>query len=114
MEHIEEAGIHSGDSACVFAANNFSASTWPSCVNTPNGSALAWASAAYEHPVRDQRRDRVRPGSQPARFTHRSYASKATGLNLAQTASLVMAGMKLADLGVTEQPRWMASSSRKQ
>ena len=70
MEHIEEAGIHSGDSACVAAADHLLAGAPGdgSRRQTKLIAAGARRRGAHEHPVRDQGRRALRPGGQPARL----------------------------------------------
>ena len=66
MEHIEEAGIHSGDSACVLPTITFR----PELLRDDRAPDEADRRRTprrgpHEHPVRDQERRALRPGGQP-------------------------------------------------
>ncbi len=67
MEHIEEAGVHSGDSSCVLPAISISEETLAE-VRGLHGAARAGAERHRpdEHPVRDQRRDGLRDRGESA------------------------------------------------
>ncbi len=72
MEHIEEAGIHSGDSACALPPITLGGYD----IKRLRASTEAIARGrrrprADQHPVRDGRRHPLRPGGQPARLPHR-------------------------------------------
>ena len=69
MEHIEEAGIHSGDSACSLPPHSLGASTIAR-TRTPDQGAGAGAGGQGpdERPVRDQGRRHLRARGQSARL----------------------------------------------
>ncbi len=69
MEHIEEAGIHSGDSACVAPDDHLSPGA-PDADRNPDEAHRRGARrrGAHEHPVCDQGRRALRPGGQPPRL----------------------------------------------
>jgi carbamoyl-phosphate synthase large subunit len=103
MEHIEEAGIHSGDSSCVvpppFLGDRHVATIRDytrriaralKVVGLMNTQFAIKDDTVYVLEV-NPRASRTVP-----------YLSKATGLPLAQIAARVMAGKSLADLGVTD------------
>ena len=71
MQHVEEAGVHSGDSACVIPAMSLG----PEMLAPRRGGdraarARARRRRADQHPVRRRRRRPVRDRGQPARVAH--------------------------------------------
>jgi carbamoyl-phosphate synthase large subunit len=102
MEHIEEAGIHSGDSSCVvppFICPERHLATIRDYTRPDR--ALAQGRRADERPVRDQGRRRLRPGGEPEGVAHGAVPVEGAGVSLAKVAAKVMAGRTLADLGLT-------------
>jgi carbamoyl-phosphate synthase large subunit len=106
MEHIEEAGIHSGDSAC----------------SLPPFSLPAKIVAEIERQTRRMAERLQVRGLMNVQFAVKDgevyilevnprasrtvpFVSKATGVPWAKLAAKVMAGKSLAELGVTEAPR---------
>ena len=71
MEHIEEAGVHSGDSACSLPPYSLAGGD-PGRDPPPDRRAGAGARRARpdERPVRGQGRRGLRPRGQPARLAH--------------------------------------------
>jgi carbamoyl-phosphate synthase large subunit len=105
MEHIEEAGVHSGDSACSLPPVNLKKQT-----DRRDHAADQAPGARPEGPGADER------SSTPSRTTGsifwRStrgprarfpFVSKAIGVPLAKLAAKVMAGMTLEELGFTRR-----------
>jgi carbamoyl-phosphate synthase large subunit len=104
MEHIEEAGIHSGDSACVLPPHSLSREMIEEIKRASKAMAeelkviglmnVQFAVKANELYVLEvnPRASRTIP-----------FVSKATGVPLAKLATKVMMGMKLADLGLTSE-----------
>ncbi|MCL2454171.1 MAG: carbamoyl-phosphate synthase large subunit [Micrococcales bacterium] len=102
MEHIEEAGIHSGDSACALPPVTLSASMLSRIRATTEAIAkgvgvrgllniqLALLSDVLYVLEANPRASRTAP-----------FVSKATGVPLAKAAALVMAGHTIADLRQT-------------
>jgi carbamoyl-phosphate synthase large subunit len=103
MEHIEEAGIHSGDSSCVVppylveerhldTIRNYTRriSTALGVVGLMNAQYAIKDGTVYVLEV-NPRASRTVP-----------YLSKATGVPLARVAARVMAGRSLAELGLTK------------
>jgi carbamoyl-phosphate synthase large subunit len=103
MQHVEEAGVHSGDSACVLPAPSLSAD--------------------QEHEIREVVRTLARElgvvglinvqlavvegaiyvlEANPRASRTVPFASKATGVNLVDAACRVMAGVKLSELDLAE------------
>ena len=72
MEHIEEAGIHSGDSACALPPMTLGRHELEQIrASTPPSRKVSGAWAA-QHPVRADPGQTVRPGGQPARVADRA------------------------------------------
>ena len=73
MEHVEQAGVHSGDSGCSLPPNSLSAEI---AGRAEGADAQAGAGPegrrADEHPVRDPERHRLHPRSESARLAHRA------------------------------------------
>ena len=68
MEHIEEAGIHSGDSACALPPITLGAREIERIREATEAIARGRRRARTDqHPVRPRRRRALRPGGQPAR-----------------------------------------------
>jgi carbamoyl-phosphate synthase large subunit len=103
MQHIEQAGIHSGDSACVIPAFSLSEKI----------------TAEIERAAKDLARELEVRGLMNIQFAVKDgelyvievnprasrtvpFVSKATGVSLAKLAAKIMAGEKLADMGYTE------------
>ena len=103
MQHVEEAGVHSGDSACVLPAPSLSAADDAeirSIVRTLARALgvvgllnvqLAIAEGTVYVLEANPRASRTVP-----------FASKATGVNLVQAACRLMAGARLSELDLTE------------
>ncbi|KAA5540709.1 carbamoyl-phosphate synthase large subunit [Roseiconus nitratireducens] len=109
MEHIEEAGVHSGDSACAIPPFSISEGTLDElreatlklakalnvvglmniqfAIKTENGTPTVYILEV------NPRASRTVP-----------FVAKATGIPVANVATKVMAGMKLSELGVTAEP----------
>ncbi|MFL5352581.1 carbamoyl-phosphate synthase large subunit [Archangium sp.] len=107
LEHVEEAGVHSGDAACTLPPHSLS----PDLVERMKDQAIALAKelgvvglmnvqfaiqgkAIYVLEV-NPRASRTVP-----------FISKATGVALAKIASLCMVGKTLAELGATQEPEF--------
>ena len=104
MEHIEEAGIHSGDSACIIPP--FSLSEEMQQRITSAAKALARELEVrglmnIQFAVKDDELYVIEVNPRASRTV--PFVSKAIGVPLAKLAAKVMAGEKLADLGFTEE-----------
>ncbi len=106
MEHIEEAGIHSGDSACALPPFSME----PGVVEEIERQARLLAQRLgvrglmnVQFAVKD--RDVYILEVNPRASRTVPFVSKATGRPWARLAAKVMAGMSLQELGVTEAPR---------
>ncbi|WP_165233789.1 carbamoyl-phosphate synthase large subunit [Aquisphaera insulae] len=105
MEHIEEAGIHSGDSACAIPPFSLP----PAIVQGLKDQTYALAQALsvkglmnIQFAVKDGEIYVLEVNPRASRTV--PFVSKATGLNLAQAASRVMMGRSLEDQGIGEEP----------
>jgi carbamoyl-phosphate synthase large subunit len=104
MEHIEEAGIHSGDSACVLPPHSLS----PEMIEEIRQASKAMALELnviglmnVQFAVKDNELYVLEVNPRASRTI--PFVSKATGVPLAKLATKVMMGMKLADLGLTRE-----------
>jgi carbamoyl-phosphate synthase large subunit len=103
MEHIEQAGIHSGDSACVIPAFSLSEAIKAEI----NRAALDLARELkvkglmnIQFAVKDEQLYVIEVNPRASRTV--PFVSKATGVSLAKLAAKVMVGEKLADMGYTQ------------
>jgi len=103
MEHIEEAGIHSGDSACVIPSFSLS----DPMREKISGAAKDLANELevrglmnIQFAVKDEELYVIEVNPRASRTV--PFVSKAIGVPLAKLAAKVMAGEKLVDLGFTE------------
>lgn len=103
MEHIEQAGIHSGDSACVIPSFSLSESIKAEI----NRAALDLARELkvkglmnIQFAVKDEQLYVIEVNPRASRTV--PFVSKATGVSLAKLAAKVMVGEKLADMGYTQ------------
>ncbi len=106
MEHVEEAGIHSGDSTCVLP---------PYTLSEPIIAEIKAATQAMakelgviglmnvQFAVKDEILYVLEVNPRASRTV--PFVSKATGVPLAKLATKVMMGMRLADLGITEETK---------
>ncbi len=109
MEHIEEAGVHSGDSACAIP---------PYSLPGPVVTELREATTALARELRVRglmnvqfavKQENGRPVVYVLEVNPRAsrtvpFVSKATGMPLAKVATKIMAGMTLAQQGYTRDP----------
>ena len=111
MEHIEQAGVHSGDSACSVPFTTLSSNaietirTW----TTQLANSLKVVGLMnIQYAVQGEQVYILEANPRASRTV--PYVSKATGRPLAQIASLVMSGKTLEELGITEEfvPRHIA------
>ena len=88
MEHIEEAGIHSGDSAARCRRSPSGRETTRARSRArPRRSPRASGSRPAQRAVRDGLRRALRPRGEPARLAPCPFVSKATGVPLAKAAA---------------------------
>ncbi len=109
MEHIEEAGVHSGDSACVIPPHSLS-------TEMIDEIRLATHALARRLQVRGLmniqfavKHEEGQPNLYVLEVNPRAsrtvpFVSKATGMPVAKVAAKVMAGKSLAEQGIFEEP----------
>jgi carbamoyl-phosphate synthase large subunit len=105
MEHIEEAGIHSGDSACALPPYSLSAELIAQLKEQTYALAEALQVRGLmnvQFAVKDGTIYVLEVNPRASRTV--PFVSKATGLNLAQVAALVMVGRSLQEQEITEAP----------
>ena len=105
MQHIEEAGIHSGDSACILPPYDLD----PAIIERIKEQTRALARGLdviglmnVQYAIRDNDIYLLEVNPRASRTV--PFVSKATGWPLAKIAARVMAGKKLKELGLTEDP----------
>jgi carbamoyl-phosphate synthase large subunit len=104
MEHIEEAGIHSGDSACVLPPHTLSAELIEEIKASTKAMALELKVIGLMNIQFAVQNDTVYILEVNPRASRTvPFVSKATGVPLAKLATKVMLGMKLEELGFTEE-----------
>jgi carbamoyl-phosphate synthase large subunit len=106
MQHIEEAGVHSGDAACVLPPYKVSAYHQGIMREYTEQLGLALGVRGLmnvQFALKDEVVCVLEVNPRASRTV--PYASKATGLNLAYIAAQVMAGCTLEELNVMQEPR---------
>jgi len=106
MQHIEEAGVHSGDADCVLPPYKISAYHQGVMEDYTVQLGLRLGVRGLmnvQFAIKDDVVYVLEVNPRASRTV--PYASKATGLPLARLASQVMAGKTLAELGVDQQPQ---------
>ncbi len=111
MEHIEEAGIHSGDSACVLPAFSLAESEIELIREQTSALALELGVRGLlniQYAIRNEQLFVLEVNPRASRTV--PFVSKAIGVPLAKIAARVMAGQSLESLGFTEEisPRHIA------
>ena len=106
MEHIEQAGIHSGDSACALPPYSLT----PGVIEEIERQAKLLAERLgvrglmnIQFAVKDSQAYILEVNPRASRTV--PFVSKATGVPWARLAAKVMVGMSLKELGVTAPPR---------
>ncbi len=105
MQHIEEAGIHSGDSACVLPPYKISSYHLNIIGEYTEKLGLALRVRGLmnvQYAIKDDVVYVLEVNPRASRTV--PFVSKATGVPLAKIAAKVMTGMSLVELGFTEQP----------
>src|SRR5688500_5976780 len=107
MQHVEEAGIHSGDSACVLPPHSLGGEMLDEIRRATRDIALALGTVGLinvQYGVLGEDLYVIEANPRASRTV--PFVSKATGLPLAKLACRVMLGERLADLGVPEEGGW--------
>jgi carbamoyl-phosphate synthase large subunit len=104
MEHIEEAGVHSGDSACVLPPTGIT----PAFIEQITQATKAMAAELnviglmnVQYAIKDERLFVLEVNPRASRTI--PFVSKATGVPLAKLATKVMLGQSLEELGLTQE-----------
>jgi len=104
MEHIEQAGVHSGDSACSLPPYSLSKSAVDQILESTRRLALELGVHGLmnvQYAVKGGRLFVIEVNPRASRTV--PFVSKAIGRPLAKLAALVMAGKSLEELGFTEE-----------
>ncbi len=109
MEHIEEAGVHSGDSACAIPPFSI---TQPVLQEIRESTAklakrlnvIGLMNIQYAIKIEDDKPTLYVLEVNPRASRTVPFVAKATGVPVANIATKVMTGMTLKELGVTEEP----------
>ncbi|MDY6789920.1 MAG: carbamoyl-phosphate synthase large subunit [Thermodesulfobacteriota bacterium] len=104
MEHIEAAGVHSGDSACVLPPYSINESMIDEIVKATKAMAAELNVVGLmnvQYAIKDKQLYVLEVNPRASRTI--PFVSKATGVSLAKLATKIMLGKKLADLGMTEE-----------
>jgi carbamoyl-phosphate synthase large subunit len=105
MEHIEEAGIHSGDSACSLPPYSLSAAITEEIKRQTEALAKELGVIGLMNVQFAVKKDEIYILEVNPRASRTiPFVSKATGVPLAKIAAKVMAGRTLKELGITAQP----------
>jgi carbamoyl-phosphate synthase large subunit len=104
MEHIEEAGVHSGDSACSLPPHSISRETIAEITRQTKALATELSVVGLMNVQFAIQRGKIFILEVNPRASRTvPFVSKAIGVPLAKLAAKVMAGRKLADLGFTSE-----------
>ncbi|WP_136796803.1 carbamoyl-phosphate synthase large subunit [Desulfosediminicola ganghwensis] len=104
MEHVEEAGIHSGDSSCVLPPYTLGKDIVDQIKDASRAMAQELGVVGLmnvQFAVKDETLFILEVNPRASRTV--PFVSKATGLPLAKLATKVMMGMSLDDLGITKE-----------
>ncbi|WP_421907858.1 carbamoyl-phosphate synthase large subunit [Methanolacinia petrolearia] len=104
MEHIEEAGVHSGDSACVIPSQSLSKNVIATVKDYTRKLALGIGVVGLiniQYAVKDEVVYVLEANPRASRTV--PFVSKATGIPLAKIAARVMTDGKLKSYGITEK-----------
>ncbi|HEB69143.1 MAG TPA: carbamoyl phosphate synthase large subunit, partial [Desulfobulbus sp.] len=104
MEHIEEAGIHSGDSACVLPPHTLTPAMIEEISRATRAMALELGVIGLmnvQYAVKGEDLYILEVNPRASRTV--PFVSKATGVALAKIATKVMMGISLEELGFTQE-----------
>ncbi len=106
MQHIEDAGVHSGDSACVLPPYKLTGSELDMIRELTRKFALELGVVGLlnvQYAIRDGKVYVLEVNPRASRTI--PFVSKATGVPLARLAARVMSGERLKDLQLPDEPR---------
>ena len=104
MEHIEEAGVHSGDSACVIPPQSLSNDILKTIKDYTTKLALELQVIGLmniQYAVKDDKVYIIEANPRASRTV--PFVSKAVGVPLAKVAAKLMVGYKLKDMGLLDE-----------
>lgn len=109
MEHIEEAGVHSGDSACVIPPYSLAESvieeirqaTWAMAKKLQ---VVGLMNVQFALKLEDGRTNVYVLEVNPRASRTVPFVAKATGVPVAKLAAKVMTGLTLPELGISQEP----------
>ena len=104
MEHIEAAGVHSGDSACVLPPYSINASMIDEIAKATKAMAAELNVIGLmnvQYAIKDKQLYVLEVNPRASRTI--PFVSKATGISFAKLATKIMLGRTLEDLGMTEE-----------
>ncbi len=104
MEHIEAAGVHSGDSACVLPPHTISTEMIDEIIRATRAMAAELRVVGLmnvQYAIKGDRLYVLEVNPRASRTI--PFVSKATGIPLAKLATRVMLGESLADVGLTAE-----------
>jgi carbamoyl-phosphate synthase large subunit len=109
MEHIEEAGVHSGDSACCIPPHNLSDQTVSEIKKAASGLARSLGVVGLMNVQFAVKREGDEDALYVIEVNPRAsrtvpFVAKATGVPIAKIAVKVMAGESLAEQGIVADP----------
>ena len=109
MEHIEEAGVHSGDSACAIPPYSLTQPILAEIREATNKLAMklnviGLMNIQYAIKMEDGTPTLYILEVNPRASRTVPFVAKATGVPVANIATKVMTGMKLKELGITTEP----------
>ncbi len=109
MEHIEEAGVHSGDSACVIPSFSLSQEVLAEIRQATDAMARRLKVVGLmnvQFAIKEEEGKSVVYVLEVNPRASRTvpFVAKATGVAVANIATKVMVGLKLKDLGITSEP----------
>jgi len=106
MQHIEEAGVHSGDSACLLPPYKVSAFHLETISEYTEQLALALGVRGLinvQYAIKDDVVYILEANPRASRTV--PFASKATGLSMARAAARIAVGQSLDEIGILNAPR---------
>ena len=104
MEHVEEAGIHSGDSCCILPPHTLSEAMIEEISQATRAMAEELGVIGLmnvQYAIKDSELYILEVNPRASRTI--PFVSKATGVPLAKMATKIMLGATLAELGLTEE-----------
>ncbi|MFM1921005.1 MAG: Carbamoyl-phosphate synthase large chain, partial [Candidatus Hydrogenedentota bacterium] len=113
MQHIEEAGVHSGDSACILPPHNLPEALIERVREQTRALALELQVIGLmnvQFAIRDNDIYLIEVNPRASRTV--PFVSKSIGLPLAKLAARVMAGKTLDELGLTHDPQPRYTSAK--